>query len=444
MVKVMTGAGIPLHVFRNSNLKNFFDSELKFGPLPCETTLRKCLVNCGDDDFSITKTKCTGKDFCLCIDETIDIKNRKLVNVLIKTLDLDSNFRLVKTQFVDNCNANTIVDCVLDTLEELKINRKNFCAFITDNAPYMYAAASRLKGLSTRVLHSTCWSHILHLVAEEIRAKFKYADKFVAQMKQSLSKCPGRRERFSELLLKKGIKRLPPKPVITRWGTWLTAAKYYFDNYYVTVEWIESEDESESMAIKSLKKLTKKNVFTQLKTISMVSEGICNQILKLESDKGDGSLVWINLKTISQLLSEAGFDRTKLDVYTSGKHPAFKFWKQLANLNPSLVNIEDLSADSFSEISFLAEIPISLEEICAYKKIIETDNVCRSSTFWKKHEDKMPIMSQMAQKALSVPSSSASVERSFSTLSWILNPLRSSLTEDNLGVHLRMAFNSDT
>jgi hypothetical protein len=43
--------------------------------------------------------------------------------------------------------------------------------------------------------------------------------------------------------------------------------------------------------------------------------------------------------------------------------------------------------------------------------------------------------------ALSVPASSASVERSFSVLKRVFSALRCSLTEENLETHLKIAFN---
>jgi hypothetical protein len=45
---------------------------------------------------------------------------------------------------------------------------------------------------------------------------------------------------------------LPPKPVLTRWGTWLDAAMYYCENYS-TIEKIVSQLESkEASSVKNL------------------------------------------------------------------------------------------------------------------------------------------------------------------------------------------------
>jgi len=62
--------------------------------------------------------------------------------------------------------------------------------------------------------------------------------------------------------------------------------------------------------------------------------------------------------------------------------------------------------------------------------------------FWHQFNREMPILSELSLKALSVPASSVSVERSFSCLKRTLTALRNNFTESNLGVHLRLNFNS--
>jgi hypothetical protein len=53
----------------------------------------------------------------------------------------------------------------------------------------------------------------------------------------------------------------------------------------------------------------------------------------------------------------------------------------------------------------------------------------------------MPILSSLALQALSIFPSSAEVERSFSYLKKRSSPQRTSFTEENLGIHLKIVFN---
>ena len=59
MAKAFTGAGIPLYVFRDDQLRNFLKDNLKNGDdLPSETTLRKKLLECATDDLKLTREIC--------------------------------------------------------------------------------------------------------------------------------------------------------------------------------------------------------------------------------------------------------------------------------------------------------------------------------------------------------------------------------------------------
>ncbi len=59
MVGAFAGAGVPLHVFSNANVRKWIQEHVKIGQtLPSETTLRKCLVKNGEADFEATVSKC--------------------------------------------------------------------------------------------------------------------------------------------------------------------------------------------------------------------------------------------------------------------------------------------------------------------------------------------------------------------------------------------------
>jgi len=46
---------------------------------------------------------------------------------------------------------------------------------------------------------------------------------------------------------------MPPKPILTRWGTWLDAAKYYCENHEVIKNIINKLDENDVSSIKKAK-----------------------------------------------------------------------------------------------------------------------------------------------------------------------------------------------
>lgn len=78
------------------------------------------------------------------------------------------------------------------------------------------------------MVHITCLAHGLHRICETIRAIFPGVDKLVAKTKAVFVKAPYRVKTFREM---QPDIPLPPKPVLTRWGTWLDACRYYYEHF---------------------------------------------------------------------------------------------------------------------------------------------------------------------------------------------------------------------
>ena len=77
------------------------------------------------------------------------------------------------------------------------------------------------------MIHLTCLAHGSHRIAEEVRAQFKDIDELISNGKKIFLKCPRRCQIFRE---KAPDVPLPPQPVVTRWGTWFSAALYYAEH----------------------------------------------------------------------------------------------------------------------------------------------------------------------------------------------------------------------
>lgn len=99
---------------------------------------------------------------------------------------------------------------------------------VTDAAPYMKKAMSGLSILYPKMVHLTCFAHALHRLAEFIRSKFENVNQLISELKMVFLKSPARRRMFLE---KSNGVLLPPKPIITRWCTWLKAAFYCCEHF---------------------------------------------------------------------------------------------------------------------------------------------------------------------------------------------------------------------
>ena len=98
----------------------------------------------------------------------------------------------------------------------------------TDAAPYMIKAMKGLKVLYPRMTHVTCLAHGLHRVAELTRKSYPQLNDFIASTKAIFVKTPLRIQKFKDMA--PGIP-VPPSPVLTRWGTWLDAVRYYSEHF---------------------------------------------------------------------------------------------------------------------------------------------------------------------------------------------------------------------
>ncbi|KAG0433983.1 CGG triplet repeat-binding protein 1 [Dictyocoela muelleri] len=223
IVKSFLNSNIPLYKLRNNSIKNMFQ---KLGVnLSCETTLRKLVSKLYKNHMITLKNNLFGKSIYLIIDET-QFNQRKFINILMGDIEDPRNIYLTACKEIFGCVDSNIISVQVDNvLKGFNIQRENFKLFITDSAAYMISAGKNLKIFYSNLLHIYCWLHFLHNCALKIRCHYKSVDFLVSSMKNLTVK-----NKFRDNLFKKEIGTIP-KPIITRWGTWLEAALYYSENF---------------------------------------------------------------------------------------------------------------------------------------------------------------------------------------------------------------------
>ncbi|PSN50620.1 hypothetical protein C0J52_17378 [Blattella germanica] len=80
--------------------------------------------------------------------------------------------------------------------------------------------SSKLKSFYSKLVHVTYVAHAFDRVGEEIRSKFSEVNRLVSTVKKVFVKAPFRTKCFKEKA--PGV-ALPPEPILTHWGTWMTA-----------------------------------------------------------------------------------------------------------------------------------------------------------------------------------------------------------------------------
>jgi hypothetical protein len=273
------------------------------------------------------------------------------------------------------------------------------------------------------------------------------ADKFIGSLKSSLVKSPFRRNELLENLKQYGTDhKLPPTPVITRWTTWLHTGYFHFRNLAALKVWIEAT-EDDSLAVQQLKTLVlDPTLEKELSVLATVFPTLSSAIKTLEGNTVLASEVWLHLNTVRCLLEENDVPCTKLTAYLTWKQPALSFWKDIRFLDHRQV-IFEAGSKLPEALRKMSKVEIDPGELVAYRLLVQEENKNQEkkspTEFWKNYTAQLPQLSKLATKLLFVPCSSADVERSFSTLKRIYTPLRSSLTDENLSINLRLAFNHD-
>lgn len=99
---------------------------------------------------------------------------------------------------------------------------------LTDAASYMVKAGQRLKPFYKNLIHVTFVAHAVNCLAEKVRDLFPEVNILINNGKKILLKAPSRVAVYKEVV---ADAPLPPVPILTRWGTWITATLFYADNW---------------------------------------------------------------------------------------------------------------------------------------------------------------------------------------------------------------------
>ena len=252
LCEALLSANIPLQKLNNLKFRNFFEQYID-KCIPDESTLRKTYVKvCYEKVLSGIRNSIGNKKLWVSIDETTDVDGRYIANVVIGTLESDRNGStyLLTTEILDRVNHSTICGLFENSMLLLWPNgilRENIMLFLTDAAPYMVKAASGLQYFYPKMIHITCVAHGLHRVAEEIRQFYPKVELLISNVKKVFLKSPFRVQLFKDVAPQLS---LPPRPIITRWGTWLNAVNYYCDNFETLSNVIKKLDGNESVCVR--------------------------------------------------------------------------------------------------------------------------------------------------------------------------------------------------
>ena len=287
LCKAFVAADIPLDKLANPSLKRFVEKYSK-QVVPHPSTLRKNYIKqLYDETMQSIREDIGSNEFWVGADETTDSAGRYIVNVIIRALrsDRTSKSHLFASREISSANHETIANTVDDSLRNLLPDssyKQRMLLLLTDSAPYMKKAGRALKIFYPKMIHVTCLAHALHLVAEEVRNHSQTVDKLISNVKKIFTKSPKRITMYRQMCPDLAM---PPKPIITRWGTWLKAVDFYRQNYADVKKVVASLNPKESKCIAKAQELFENgSLCTNLAYLSANFTFLADLIMKIEDE----------------------------------------------------------------------------------------------------------------------------------------------------------------
>ena len=355
--------------------------------VPDESTLRKNYVETlYKETLNEIRSAVGDNNIWFSVDETTDSKGQAVANFIVGILSLESENKsfLLNSEVLERTNSETVATFVVDSLNILwnqSLHYDRVLLVVTDAAAYMVKAIKGLQILFPKVIHLTCLAHGLHRVAETVRGNFPSVDKLVGVVKRIYKKSPRRIRAFKE---KFPSTPLPPSPVQTRWGTWLTAVTY-FANYFGEIKACISElPDDDSASIPTAKALLEEDSITaELAFISDNYASLVSSIHKLEHSSlplcESLSVVKEAVAKVTQVPGERGKALANKMNSVLSKNTGFQKINAIASILSGEVSNVDINLTP-SQINSFKCAPVTSTDVersfSIYKHILD-DRRCR-------------------------------------------------------------------
>lgn len=381
----MVANDIPLWKLQNPEFKCFFDKYIKL-KLPDESTLRKNYAPlCYEDVLLKIRKEIGDSSVWVSIDETTDVQGRYIACVIIGCLSSEKLTKpiVLTVENLEKVNFQTISKLFNDSMSILwpdKILHDKVLLYVTDAAPYMIKSGQTLKVFYPKLVHITCIAHGLHRVSEAIRDNFPKVDMLISNTKKVFLKAPARENLFKEMCPSLS---LPPKPVITRWATWLHAAFYYGKNFDKVKEVVNKLDANYARSIKNVQELFNYHSIKNVLTVMLSNfQCITETIIQLEKSGANLRESLALVQNVENKISAGGvgieFAKLKL-LQVLSKNPGYSQIKNICGILSGEINngnegIEELSPEDISCFKYAPIVSCDVKRSFSKYKSMLRDN----------------------------------------------------------------------
>ncbi|KAE9532725.1 hypothetical protein AGLY_009806 [Aphis glycines] len=178
---------------------------------------------------------------------------------------------------------------------------------------------------------------------------------------------------------------MPPQPILIRWGTWLSAAIYYCENYQLIKSIVMEFDKEDAVAIENAQKLLNDtNLELNLTFIKANYGNLPKYITTLETS---GLSLTNSINIIAQVQNEIGTDNGSIGISIKKKLEAviekklgFKTMKHISNILERKATSrnntipEELTADDMAYMKFAPMTSVDVERSFSRYKTTLADN----------------------------------------------------------------------
>lgn len=333
---------------------------------------------------------------------------------------------------------------------------EKFFVVITDNAANEKRSTTLLKGKFDHIVPLGCLSHTLNLLIQDI-IKIDSTDKTIKRIADIVKNVKKSHVLTAAFNKEKTAPISLSLPVSTRWGSHLKTLDDFLKAKSTLQKLAVGENTSELLSKENKTKILDNDIFLiQVTNIAELIRPIVQWIYKLESDEPIIHEVVYAFKEIELALAEkipispltSKEEQTVMEKFQSRKQYALQPIHFAATiLNPKDQGCKLTSEEILIAMNFIDKTASNMTDInpvtvlSSLTNYRNKDNGWSMEIIWKTVDTLSPLswwkgvgsiickqLSKVAVRILSMPTSSASTERSFSTFGRVHGKLRNRLT----------------
>ena len=242
----MLNNNIPLSKLDNCDFKNYLENLSGKQLFTRQHYMNHFLPDLYNQEIKDIFNHFNYSPYYLMLDEFSDKLSRKVVNILIGELN---EFELKQPYLINTLEFETVNSDTLFNFLSWQVNKihsshlltSNFKLLLSDKASYMLSLGSKLKLQFQQIKHVTCLCHALHNLCETIRKDHKNVKKCMKQLIFVIKK-----KQKNKLLFEETVQSKFPKTYIcTRWGSYISFACFFYENYQLVCELISKLKEKD-------------------------------------------------------------------------------------------------------------------------------------------------------------------------------------------------------